>query len=291
MDKQALIDAIEKSGGGANAIEEADELIERIDFLEKTGRYTMLLSRLTKANDKSNFLALVLEINFAYQFESRDRELLYEVKQDPQYNSSIDFLRVLPDQTSVFFELRLLQRAQRMTESMNTQLQEHGIYSVAMGGEDEQDEVVRIQNTILSKVQDKDGKPLKFLSSSPDAVNIVVVDATESILGTIDIHDCMLATHGDPSVEEPFRRGIFGLFQVDRPEYPERIHALAAKYAHIASTLYGVLFLFKEPGSRVLAYRIEQLLIWNPAMIDSSRARTITADISAAILVRREPNQ
>jgi hypothetical protein len=121
LDKQALIDAISRSGGKQNALDEAEALWVKIDCLQQTGRYGPLLSQLDKANDKSNFLALVLEANFAYQFESQGLELTYEVKHDVQHKSSIDFLRKAPSDDSVFLELRLLQQAQSITNSINVQ--------------------------------------------------------------------------------------------------------------------------------------------------------------------------
>lgn len=288
MDKQALTDAIGRSGGKQNALDEADALWGKLVCLKKAGRYGLLLSQLAKANDKSNFLALVLEANFAYQFESQGLELTYEVKQDPQYKSSIDFVHKVPSGDSVYFELRLLQQTQSITDSIKAQLQKCQMYSVVMGGQDEQDEVVRIQNTVLSKVQDKHGNPIKFFSTSADAVNVVVVDATDSILGTIDFHDCKLATYGDPSVKEVYRRQVFGLFQADKAEYPLQIHALAAKYAHIRNTLHGVLFLFKKPDTGILAYQLEQYLMWNPTRIDETRARSICAEVIRAIPTRQK---
>ena len=287
MDKQALIDAISRSGGKQNALDEADALWVKLDCLQRTGRYGPLVKQLAKANDKSNFLALALEITFAYQFESQGLELKYEVKQDAQRKSSIDFLRKAPGGDSVFFELRLLQQARSIHDSINAQLQKFQIYRVVMGERQQQGEVVRIQNTILSKVQDKHGNPIKFFSTATDAVNIVVVDATDSILGTIDVHDCLLATQGDPGVEEVYRMQVFGLFQKDKPEYPQRIHDLAAKYAHIRSTLHGVLFLFKKADTGILSYQLEQYLMWNPALIDEARARPIFTDIAGAISVVR----
>ena len=288
MDKQALIDAIRRSGGKQWALDEADNLWLRLDLLRKTGRYGQLLSSLAKANDKSNFLAVVLEANFAYQFESQGLDLAYEVQQDAQKKTSIDFLRKTPSGDNVYFELRLLQQTQSITDSIKTQLQGSHVYRLFMGGDDEQNEVARIQNTILGKVQDKNGKPVKFFSTDADAINIVVVDATKSIFGTIDVHDCTLATHGDPSVDEVYRRKVFGLFQEDRPEYPQRIHDLAAKYSHIRKTLHGVLFLFKEPHTGLLAYRLEQYLMWNRALIDSAKAKRILGDLTGAIPCRRD---
>ncbi|WP_213036195.1 hypothetical protein [Candidatus Nitrotoga fabula] len=287
MDKQALIDAIGRSGGKQSALDEADALWAKLDCLKKTGRYGLLLKQLFKANDKSNFLALVLEANFAYQFEAQGLELTYEVKQYAQHKSSIDFLREVSGGDKVYFELRLLQQTLSITDSIKAQLQKCQMYRVVMGGQGEQDEVVRIQNTVLSKVQDKHGNPTKFFSTALNAVNVVVVDATDSILGTIDVHDCMLATLGDPSVEEVYRRQVLGLFQADKAEYPQRVHDLATKYAHIRNTLHGVLFLFKKPGTGILAYQLEQYLMWNPARIDEARAHPICVDVASAVPTRQ----
>src|SRR5258708_2195969 len=127
MDKEVLVEAIRSSGGKQWALDEADALWHRLDFMYKTGRYGQLLSSLAKANDKSNFLALVLEANFAYQFESQGLALTYEVQQDEQERSSIDFLREMSNGDSVYFELRLLQQTQSIKDSINAQLRKWGV--------------------------------------------------------------------------------------------------------------------------------------------------------------------
>src|SRR5206468_7921435 len=99
----------------------------RLDLLDKTGRYPRLLSSLAKANDKNNFLALVLEANFAHQFELQGLALAYEVKQDAQKETFIDFLRKTPERDNVYFELRLLQQRQSIKHPINAQLQKSGI--------------------------------------------------------------------------------------------------------------------------------------------------------------------
>src|SRR6266496_2205157 len=109
MTKQELIDVIRASGGKHSALGEADDLWLRVDFLKKTGRYDQLLLSLANTNNKGNFLALVLEANFAYQFELRGLALSYEVRQDAREASSIDFLREIPKGDRLYFELRLLQ--------------------------------------------------------------------------------------------------------------------------------------------------------------------------------------
>jgi hypothetical protein len=269
-------------------LDEADPFLARVNYLERTGRYSRLLSHLANANDAGNFLALTLEVNFAYQFESEDRELTYEVRQDADNKGSIDFLRKSPTGHDVFFEIRLLRQTQSVTNSINDQLIASDIYMLTGGGEFEQSEVIRIQSTILSKTQNRDGKPIKFFSTATGTVNIVVIDATEANLGMIDIQDCMLALHGDPSVDEPFRRQIFGLFQDNEPHYPQHIQELATKFSHVKQILHGVMFLFKTRPKRLLSYELEQYMIWNPKLMNSNlisreSVLQIENDITAAV--------
>ena len=282
VNKQALIDAIRNSSGAQGALDEVDELWVRVDYLQKTGRYGALVSQVAVTNDRGNFLALTLEINFAYQFESSGRELQYEVSQDAQQNSSVDFLRVSPEGERVFFELRLIQQPQDIAESIAGQIENTERSSIALDAEDEQDAVVRIQRNILNKVQDKKGNPIKFLSTAKNAFNIVVVDIADCMLGMMDIHACMLACQGDPGVEEPYQRGVFGLFQPDMPHFPQSIHDIAKRYAHIRGTIHGILFLDRV-GVKILTYRLCHYLVWNPALIDEPTARRILADVSTAI--------
>jgi len=282
VNKQALIDAIRNSGGAQGALDEVDELWVRVDYLQKTGRYGALISQVAVTNDRSNFLALTLEINFAYQFESSGRKLQYEVSQDAQQNSTIDFLRISPGGEQVFFELRLIQQSQDIADSIAGQIENTEHYKIALNAKDDHDAIVRIQRNVLSKVEDKKGNPIKFLSASKNAINIVAVDIADCMLGMMDIHDCMLACQGDSGVEEPYRRGVFGLFQQDMPNYPQRIHDLSNKYAHIRGTIHGILFLDRV-GVKILTYRLCHYLVWNPALIDEPTARGILADVSTAI--------
>jgi hypothetical protein len=90
-------------------------------------------------------------------------------------------------------------------------------------------------------------------------------------------------THGDSCVNEIYRRGIFGIFQEDRTEYPQWIHQLSDRYTHIRNTLHGVMFLFKSPNSGIINYQLEQYLIWNEALIDEKKRNRIRAEIINAI--------
>jgi hypothetical protein len=285
MDKQALVEAIRNSGGKRWALAEVDDFWPRIELLQNTGRYGSLISQIASANDKNNFLALALEVNFAHQFEAQGRQLTYEVKQDGGKPSTVDFLRATPAGKRVYLELRLLQETKSIRDRIDEQLQEYGIYRLLMGSDDERREIERLQGTILRKVQDGKGDPIKFFSTDADVINIVVVDVAKPILGSVDLYDCLLATYGDPEVDEVYRRNIFGLFQEDKPEYPQRIHDIAAKYAHARSRLHAVLFLLHQVESGILAYKLEQYLIWNRALVNEVTAQEVYADLVAAIPV------
>lgn len=275
MDKATLVAAIQNSGGAGQTDDQVDGLLTKLAYLEHAGRYGKLLASVASANDKSNLLAAIFEVTFAFHFERAGLPLEYEVKQDDDNSSSIDFVQRLASGISVYFEARLLQQDNATRESIKEQLQKSCFYRIAMNGKDEHDAIVRLQRVILSKVQKHDGTPTKFLRVAADVVNIVVVDVSDLIAGAIDVHDCLLSTHGDPAVPEDCRRGIFGLFQEPSPEYPEPIQAVAKSYEHIRSTLSAVLFLFKSRGSGVLDYRLEHYITWNPKLVDrvSSNAR------------------
>jgi hypothetical protein len=141
-----------------------------------------------------------MEINFAYHFEANGRELDYEVKQDPERGSSIDFRRKVVGVADVYFELRLMQQAREITLEIAKQLEELGEYKIVRNGRDEQAEIGRIQSSIQQKVVDADGRPTKFFLNDPGAVNIVTVDASDAILGMLDFYDCKLGVFGDPTV-------------------------------------------------------------------------------------------
>lgn len=286
MDRATLLAAIKNSGGAEQPDDEVGRLLEKLTHLDQTRKFGRLMNAVASANDKNNFLASVLEATFAFQFESARLPLEYEVRQDEDNNSSIDFLRKTASGISVYFETRLLQQENATVLAIDAQLQQSPFYQVAMDGQDEHDAIVRLQGVILSKVQKRDGTPTKFLRVAPDIVNLVVIDVSDLILGTIDLDDCLLATHGDPAVRDEHRRGIFGLFQEPLAEYPERIQAVAKTFEHMRRTLSGVLFLFRSRGSGVLDYQLEHYLMWNPRLIDQDRAKAICAEVEVAIPTR-----
>lgn len=63
-----------------------------------------------------------------------------------------------------------------------------------------------------------------------------------------------------PSVPEVNRRGVFGLFEEPKPEYPARIQSVAQSFAHIRKTLHGVQFLFRKPKTELFNYSMEKIV-------------------------------
>jgi len=185
MNRTTLLDAIRNSGGTEQPDTEIDGLLAKLQLLEDTGKYARLLASIASANDKSNFLSAILEVTFAFQFERSGFPLYYEVQQDDGSNSSIDFLQRTASDISIYFEARFLQQDNATGESIREQLHGTGFYRVAMNGEAEHDAIVRLQSVILSKVQNSDGNPIKFLRTSNGIVNIVVIDVSDMLLGPL----------------------------------------------------------------------------------------------------------
>ncbi len=283
FNRATLEAAIAASDGAEQSSAQVGGLLAKLQALDAVGCYGQLLKAIARANDKNNFLALVLEATFAHQFEAQGISLDYEVKQEPASGSSIDFGMRLDEGQAAYFELRLLQQDRAIAQSIEQQLEKTGAYAVALGGGDEQRAVLKVQSTVLSKVEDKDGRPVKFLKVDDGALNIVVVCISDIMGGTADLYDCILATYGDPEVPAICRRQVFGLFQDVQPDYPEHVQKAAARFAHIKATLHGVLFLFREKEAGPLDYPLEQVLVWNRALTSKETTRVASERIYAAI--------
>ena len=285
MDKNILHSIVEQFGGADD--EEIEGLREKLNYIGNTGRYDGLIKSISAANDKSNFLAAIFEATLAFQFESAQLPLEYEVKQDSDDDSSIDFLRRMDSGISIYIEARLLQQDAATEQSIKNQLESSNFYQIAMNGNDDRDSIIRLQSVILSKVQKKNGTPVKFLRVDKDIVNIVAINVSDLILGTIDIHDCLLSTCGDPYVDEMFKRGIFGLFQKALSGDSQEAHEIARSFVHVRNTLSGVLFLFKSSNSGSLNYELEQYFVWNRNLANDAHVEEVYSEIKRAIPMRQ----
>jgi hypothetical protein len=291
FDKRALETAILRSGWQGVWEDQLDGLWLKIQFLATKGKYRRLISNIEKDNDRSNFVASAVEVTIAFQFESAGIDLNYEIKQDPNHNSSVDFRWNTASGIAVYIEVRLLQQDKATTGSIEGQLKTGNIWSVAKDGDAEQEDIVRVQQVVLEKVQGRDGTPTKFLVRDQNIVNIVAIDISQIILGTFDQYDCLLVGGGDPSVPAVCRREIFGLFQEARPEYPDRIQTVAKSYAHLKETLHGILFLFRRPKRESFNYSLEHFLVWNPALIDERSAAAISEQVELALPLYKKREQ
>jgi hypothetical protein len=282
LDRDGLHTLIKNCGGVEQSDDEVDPLLAKLNLLDQTGRYGPLLKQIAGANNKDNLRALVLEATFAYQFEAANIPLEYEIKQKADEESSIDFgMRSMG--TTVYFELRLLQEDKATRDYIAAELEKNGTFAVLKGGEDEQKAVFKVQSVILSKVQTKDGNPTKFFKVDPNTLNVVAICISDVLLGTADVWDCFLATYGDPEVPEVCRRQVLGLFQQVRDEYPAHIKEAAARFTHFRGTVHAVLFLFRAQDAGALDYSLEQVLVWNRALVAEEKANAVCEQIFAAL--------
>ena len=287
IDRGTLEAAINASGGVQQPDDQVSALLAKLDLLEARGRYGGLLKAVCASNNKWNFLASLLEVTFAHQFETAGVPLDYEVRQEPDQPGTIDFRMTASNGDAVFFELRLLQQDEKTTADIAQQLDAKQEYAVAMDGEGERNAVVRLQGAILQKVQLKDGTPIKFVQAGSHVVNIVVVGVPDLLLGTVDAWDCVLAACGDGAVPAECRRGVVGLFQTSNAGDPSEMQIRVASFAHIRATIHGVLFVFREAGAGVLDYRLEQVMVWNSSLVAEDRARFLMTNIAAVLPSRR----
>jgi len=223
----------------------------KLELLSESNSYTKLLKALFSSNDLSEFNSYVFEVMFAYDFESKQQPLAYEVRQLTSENSSVDFCYNL-QKIKIYFELRLIQQRNWITKSIGTQLKDKKISEILLNGEDESDETVRLQNLILQKCQNENGNPIKFYAKESHFFNFIVINISELHLGMIDKADCFLAMYGDLNVPHFYRRGIFGMWQ-DLSKISSEIEKRCyAKFQYFRETIHGVLFVRYVKGSGYL---------------------------------------
>lgn len=246
-----------------------EALAAKLEYLELTRHYASLLKQLRECNDRNNFAALVFEASFAHAFEVQGFPLLYEVSPlgilpKGQGSSSIDFRLMLSAEITFNFEARILQQPDCVWQSIEDQLRQTNFYSVRYGTSEDLGEIIRLQSTILSKCQDKDGKPIKFFSVCPGEYNYIVIDVSDLMLKSIDAYDCELAAYGDPAVHRGARLGVFGIFQISNGRSEHDF--LSQRFKHLRDTIHGVLFIRKDPNGNLFNYGLESFTVPNPGL-------------------------
>jgi len=258
-------------------------LSTKLERLEKTKRYSLLLSEVFKSNDINNFKSLIVEVTFAYAFETVNRPLIYEVTQSNDHDSSVDFLRKTENGRKIYFKLRANQQRSQIKDGIESQLRLKNMYSFLLDGTGKREEIVRLQNNILSKTQDKNGKPIKFFVTEPGVYNIVVAETSGITSGMVDKSDCMLTAYGNPYMEEHEQRKIFGLFLKPEPHYPGHILTIAKHFSRFRKTIHAILFLVKHSNSGPLDLDLSYYLIPNTDLVSNSEAQFLDKEIMPAL--------
>ena len=273
---------IQAAGGECWALDDADALLEKINRLETAGGYGSLLTQFRSAKEPGDLRGRVLEANFADLFVQKGIALQYGAKQAKQgMSGDVDFCWCV-NGVQVFIEMKLLGQDQMTKNAINQQLENTGFCATLIS--DDTRDVARIQRDIFEKSSTKKFNP----QLEPTTINLVAVDVSELQLNTVDIGDCLLAAGGDELVashcHHTFRRpAVVGVFETaekqrtaEQAKWVTDYHRVPNDDTHPRDYIHGVLFLFREPKARAaLSYELSGAVVWNPALIDDSRAKPV----------------
>jgi hypothetical protein len=260
-----------------------DEFKEKLAILANTGRFNKLVKSLLKEKDRINFNSFVFEVSFAYDFESKCSPLQYEVTLLKNSNDTIDFLYKTKNRVNICFDLHQANQRKWLTDLTKSQLKSRGMYEIVLDGQDEQNKIIRLQNLVLSKCQDKNGKPCKFIKGI-DIYNIIVIYVSGEIDGHFDKFDCMLTMYGDPSVPIWAKRNIFGLCQQLPVNAPEQLKLCHEKFEHFNETINGVLFVKNAShpacyGDLILNLDLEYFLVGNNNLSNQNKFNEVCIEL------------
>jgi hypothetical protein len=287
--RKKLYNTLQKVGleDPSNCQERADKLLPQLEFLDTLRRYKGLLKSILSSGEINEFNSYAFEVAFAYDFESKDQPLLYEVITLPESQTSIDYC-YKTERNKIYFELRVINQMDALTKSQEAQLKRYGNYKTMYGGNEQRQEIIRLQNLILSKCQDPEGNPIKFRLEE-GSYNFIVVFVSGLQLGMIDKDDCKLSMFGDASVDPFCRRSVFGLCQQLPDHAPEERKELYKKFNHFQKTIHGVLFVrnfppLSDPSGRNPHYfidlKLQYFLLRNENILDEKDYTTILNKLS-----------
>lgn len=261
--------------------------LEKTELLSETNRYKGLLKSLFASNEISEFNSYVFEVLFAHDFEAKQQELVYEVKQLPNEKSSVDFLYKF-NELNIYFELRLIQQQNWITKSIAAQLSIENEYTIELSSGDGLNEAIRLQNLILSKCQKPDGTPIKFFEIEAGTLNFIVVNVSELHLGYISKEDCLCAMKGDGNVPLLHRTGILGMWQDLHENCKKNMRDYYDNFKYFRETIHGIIFVryLKDSGSfdRIyLDWELEYFSIFNRTILPQETANLIDAKLSSLL--------
>jgi hypothetical protein len=288
MNIEELTTIIEAAGGGANALEYTDALLAKVNRIEATGRYRVLLKQLRAAGEPGDFRGRVLEVNFADAFVRKGCGLIYGARQG--MTGDIDFKWNIVSH-ELFTEMKLLGQDRATKQTINRQLERGGIS--AIGITDDVSDVVRLQRDIIQKASTRKFNP----NPQSGWLNFVAIDVAELQLGTVDIADCLLAAGGNPVVLQHYdsvfaREAVVGVFETpaaggfsaEQERWISETHRVPVGKPHPRKYIHGALFLFREPKeTAALSYDLTSVIVWNPALVTRDVAQLVYAALHEVI--------
>ncbi|MEK6693711.1 MAG: hypothetical protein AABY44_09840 [Nitrospirota bacterium] len=266
--------------------DDIDMFKKKVILLANTGRYNELIKSLLSSKDRIGFNSFVFESYFAYNFESKGRPLKYEIKLLKNSDDTIDFLYITKNGMSICFDLHQANQRKWLTDYTRDQLAANGKYEIELDGRDKHDKIVRLQNLILSKCQDKNSNPRKFPQSS-DIYNFIVIYVSGEIDGHIYDHDCIFTMYGDSNAFGA--RWIFGLCEPLTDNSSKSFRPYYKRFRHFRETIHGVLFVkhVSPPkrcyGDLILELDLEYYLIGNNNLIDKVKFSEICDEVNGIL--------
>ncbi|MEW6408550.1 MAG: hypothetical protein AB1488_00315 [Nitrospirota bacterium] len=259
---------------------------EKIILLAKTGRYNKLTKKLTSSKNRIELNSFVFESYFAYDFESKDRPLEYEIKLLPNSDDTVDFLYKTRNGMRICFDLLQANQRKWLIDYTRSQLASRGRYELTLGGQEEKDKIIRLQNLILNKCQDKNGNPRKF-PQDIDIYSIIVIYVSGEIDGHTDKFECEFAMYGDSNYFGA--RWIFGLCEHLTENTPKHFKIYYDKFRHFRETIHGVLFVKNASplkrcyGDLILELDLEYYLIGNNNLIDKAKFSEVCDELNGIL--------
>ncbi len=292
MKIEELREVIQKAGGGANALEYADALLEKVNRLEGSKACDAILRQLFASREQGDFRGRVLEVNFVNAFLEQKQTVSCGAKQGGSGDVDVRWSLAGVD---VFIELKLLRQDQATKESINRQIEKVRESSTLIT--DDTRDIGRIQLDLFRK-----GNATKF-NPKPEKgwVNLIGIDVSELQLGMADICDCLLAAGGNRIAamychEATLRPDVVGFFEeLRRPtekqrEWVARIHQLQGCKTHPREYIHGALFLFREPQeTAALVYKLSGVIVWNPKLVSAELAKDIDSNLAVVITRPKKP--
>lgn len=167
---------------------------EIVSFLEKRKGFASLIERYRKDTQDRSFW---FELVFACWLESAGYRVQYEVKANPENDSSVDFA-IDCNGNNCLFELLRIENSDEVNEHINKQKEEDPLfesYQLVLNSDHKNPyfttaaQTIRLQEKLLEKVR-------KFPVPEETKISIIVCDCSNIHQGMLDEEDVRIALFG-----------------------------------------------------------------------------------------------